>query len=297
MSETNIGIPTTCGHLENGRRAVDGSVTVAALYCFAPFAEPAAIVREAARVGCASGIKGTLIIASEGINGTLAGSAGAIDEMTRFIRALPGCAHLDVKLSAAATMPFGRLKVRLKREIVTMGVDGIDPLRTVGTYLSADAWNALIADPATIVVDTRNDYEVAIGTFAGAIDPATTSFREFPDWAAAHLDPAERRPIAMFCTGGIRCEKATALLKQRGFTEVYHLEGGILRYLAEVPPERSLWQGACFVFDERVSVGHGLALGGHALCRTCGRPVDVSAHDGGGEGGGYLAEPCAACAG
>lgn len=263
--------------------------TVAALYRFTPVDDPAATAAGIENLCRDAAIKGTLIVAGEGLNGTVAGSAPAIDRLLVHLRALPGCSSLDVKFAQAQSMPFVRLRVRVKPEIVTMGVEGIDPRVTVGTYVKPADWNALIADPRTIVVDTRNDYEVAVGTFAGAISPGTRGFREFPDWAAENLDPADKRPVAMFCTGGIRCEKATALLKARGFTEVYHLEGGILRYLEEVAAEHSLWRGDCFVFDERVSVGHGLEQGSHVLCRACGMPQVAEA------GGGYAKEPCAAC--
>lgn len=257
-------------------------VTVAALYRFARFADPAALRAPLLEVCEAHAIKGTLILAGEGINGTIAGSAEGIARALDHIRALPGCADLDVKYSAAADMPFGRLKVRLKREIVTMGLGegdepDLDPLTGVGTYVSAQDWNALIADPATIVIDTRNDYEVAIGTFAGAINPKTRTFREFPGWFRRErerlLGEGKAPKVAMFCTGGIRCEKSTAFLKAEGIEEVYHLKGGILRYLEDVPAEQSLWQGECFVFDERVALGHGLTEGDHTLCKSCGRAV------------------------
>ncbi len=252
-------------------------ITVAALYRFARFMDPAAL-RAPLRAICEeAAIKGTLILAGEGINGTIAGSADGIAAALAHIRALPGCADLDVKYSAAAEMPFGRLKVRLKREIVTMGQPDIDPLAVVGTYVTPHDWNALISDPETIVIDTRNNYEVAIGTFANAINPETRSFREFPAWFRRErerlLGQGKAPKVAMFCTGGIRCEKSTAFLKAEGVEEVYHLKGGILRYLEDVPAEQSLWQGECFVFDERVALGHGLAEGEHALCRSCGRAI------------------------
>lgn len=252
-------------------------VRVAALYCFTPFDDCAALRLRLDALCREAGIRGTLLLAPEGINGTIAGTADAIGRALAVIRALPGCADLDVKLSGAATMPFHRLKVRVKREIVTMGQPDIDPLRSVGTYVDAADWNALIADPATIVIDTRNDYEVAIGTFERAIDPATASFREFPDWFRARreelLGAGEQPRVAMFCTGGIRCEKSTAFLKQEGVAEVFHLRGGILKYLETVPEADSLWRGECFVFDQRVAVGHALAPGTHALCHACRRPV------------------------
>ncbi|RYG27812.1 MAG: rhodanese-related sulfurtransferase, partial [Burkholderiales bacterium] len=187
--------------------------------------------------------------------------------------AMPEFTGLEVKYSTANEMPFNRMKVRLKREIVTMGVEGIDPLQSVGAYVEAADWNALIADPDTIVIDTRNDYEVSLGTFANAVNPETTSFREFPEWVEKHRAELDGKKIAMFCTGGIRCEKATAYVKSLGFDDVFHLKGGILKYLENVPEQQSLWQGECFVFDERVSVGHGLAVGDNTLCRACRHPL------------------------
>jgi UPF0176 protein len=253
------------------------ALTVAALYRFARFDDPAALRAPLLEACEAAAIKGTLLLAREGVNGTIAGSAEGIARVLDHIRALPGCADLDVKYSSAETMPFGRLKVRLKREIVTMGEPDIDPLASVGTYVAPHDWNALISDPETIVIDTRNDYEVAIGTFAGAINPQTRSFREFPAWFRAErerlLGKGKAPKVAMFCTGGIRCEKSTAFLKSEGVEEVYHLKGGILRYLEDVPAEQSLWQGECFVFDERVALGHGLTTSEHTLCKSCGRAV------------------------
>ncbi|WP_380878340.1 UPF0176 protein [Sphingomonas sp. DBB INV C78] len=252
-------------------------IRVAALYKFARLDDCDAVRRELASLCCSAGLKGTLLLAGEGINGTIAGSDHAIATVLTFIRGLPGFAELEVKYSAAETMPFHRMKVRVKREIVTMGQPGIDPLTGVGHYVAPEDWNALISDPGTIVIDTRNDYEVAIGSFAGAIDPKTASFRDFPAWFRAERDrllgSTDRLKIAMFCTGGIRCEKSTAFLKAEGLDEVYHLQGGILKYLETVPAEQSLWEGECFVFDERVAVGHGLEAGTHVLCRGCRRPV------------------------
>jgi UPF0176 protein len=256
-------------------------ICVAALYKFTPFADHAALRAPLLDQCRRHGVKGTLLLAHEGINGTIAGSDAGIAAVLDHIRGLPGCAELEVKFSRAPVMPFHRMKVRLKAEIVTMGQAGIDPLASVGTYVAPADWNALIADPETIVIDTRNDYEVAIGTFRGAIDPQTASFRDFPDWFRARRDELlgqGRAPkVAMFCTGGIRCEKSTAFLKAEGVEEVYHLQGGILKYLEEVQPEQSLWQGECFVFDQRVSVGHGLVPGNHALCHACRRPVSPEA--------------------
>lgn len=252
-------------------------VAVAALYQFAPFPDPEALRAPLLAACDAHGIRGTLLLAREGINGTIAGPAEEIEAVLAHIRALPGCADLEVKFSDAPAMPFGRLKVRVKREIVTMGEPDIDPRLSVGTYVDPQDWNALIADPECLVIDTRNDYEVAIGTFAGAVDPATPSFRDFPQWFRAHREEllAGKKKVAMFCTGGIRCEKSTAFLRAEGVAEVYHLKGGILKYLEQVPEEQSLWSGECFVFDERVSLGHGLAQGTHTRCQPCGRAFPV----------------------
>ncbi len=250
-------------------------VTVAALYQFMRFNDPHGM-RAPLLAKCeALGVRGTLLLAREGINGTIAGSRDAIDAVLTHIRALPGCDGLEVKFSSAATMPFNRTKVRVKREIVTMGEPDVDPTASVGRYVAPEDWNALIADPDTLVIDTRNAYEVAVGTFAGAVDPATASFRDFPAWFRANRDAllANKRKVAMFCTGGIRCEKSTSFLRGEGIEEVYHLQGGILKYLEEVPEADSLWRGECFVFDERVAVGHGLAPGSHSLCRACRRPL------------------------
>ncbi|PWV97152.1 UPF0176 protein [Hoeflea marina] len=251
-------------------------VTVAALYHFARLADHPALQAPLAQLCCGLGVKGSILLAAEGINGTIAGDRAGIDAVLAHIRSIPGLEHLEHKESHAPRMPFRRMKVRLKKEIVTMGVEGIDPLVNVGAYVDPRDWNALIADPDTLVIDTRNDYEVAIGSFARAVDPETKSFREFPAWVEqAGLDPeSETAPkrIAMFCTGGIRCEKATAFMRSRGFDNVFHLKGGILKYLEEVPEEESLWEGSCFVFDERVSVTHGLRIGDDTLCRACRTP-------------------------
>lgn len=248
-------------------------IKVAALYRFARFDDPAAL-RPALLDACRSGgVKGTVLLAREGINGTIAGLPDAIDAVIARIRALPGCDTLELKFSAAATLPFHRLKIRVKREIVTMGEPDIDPLAGAGTYVAPADWNALIDAPDIIVIDTRNDYEVKIGSFAGAIDPKTPSFRDFPAWFRAHRDEVAGKRVAMFCTGGIRCEKATAFLKSEGVAEVFHLQGGILKYLEEVPAEESRWRGECFVFDERVAIGHALTPGTHTLCRACRMPL------------------------
>ncbi|MCE2563231.1 rhodanese-related sulfurtransferase [Komagataeibacter sp. FNDCF1] len=255
-------------------------VCVAALYHFTPF-EDCAAVRERLLEACHElGIRGILLVAREGINGTIAGSDDAIGQILAVIRALPGCAGLDVKYSRAPALPFHRMKVRIKREIVTMGVTGLDPRRDVGHYVPPEDWNALISDPDTIVIDTRNDYEVAIGTFRGAIDPGTSSFREFPQWfrdrREALVQEGRKPKIAMFCTGGIRCEKATAFVRAEGVEDVFHLQGGILKYLETVPEPQSLWDGECFVFDQRVSVGHGLKPGTFAICHACRTPLSAA---------------------
>ena len=259
---------------------------VAALYRFARFEDCEALKAPLERLCREQGIYGTLLLAPEGINGTIAGPPEGINRVLEAIRALPDCADLDVKLSGASVLPFHRMKVRLKREIVTMGQPEIDPRVSAGTYVEPQEWNALIADPDTIVIDTRNDYEVAVGTFEGAIDPKTSSFRDFPEWfrrererllGPDHIEGGKPVKVAMFCTGGIRCEKSTAFLKQEGVDEVFHLKGGILKYLETVPTEASLWRGECFVFDQRVTIGHGLAQSTYTLCHACRRPVGADA--------------------
>ncbi len=221
-------------------------------------------------------VKGTLLLAEEGINGTICGSREGIDAVKGWLDADGRFAGLSYKESFSDEQAFYRTKVKLKKEIVTMGVEGVDPAHIVGTYLKGEAWNQVISDPDTIVIDTRNDYEVAIGTFKNAINPNTTSFREFPQWAAENLDKNKHKKVAMFCTGGIRCEKSTAYLKEQGFDEVYHLDGGILKYLEEVPEQQSLWQGECFVFDQRVAVKHGLAQGSYDQCYACRMPLSAA---------------------
>ena len=248
-------------------------LTVAALYHFARIPDPAAL-KPALLAACEdAGVRGTLLLATEGVNGTIAGPRAGIDAVLAHVRAIPGCAGLTWKESAAATMPFGRIKVRIKREIVTMGVEGVDPAAHSGRHVAPQDWNDLISAPDVAVIDTRNAYEVAIGTFRGAIDPGTRSFREFPDWWRQNAHRFHNKRIAMFCTGGIRCEKSTNFLLGEGVEEVFHLQGGILKYLEEVPEQDSLWDGACFVFDQRVSLTHGLEPGGHLLCHACRRPL------------------------
>jgi Predicted sulfurtransferase len=254
-----------------------GPFCVAALYRFARFEDCSELQGPLERLCIERNIRGTLLLAPEGINGTIAGTPEGIAAVIAHVRGLPDCAEVDVKLSSAAAMPFHRMKVRLKREIVTMGQPDIDPRASVGTYVEPEDWNALISDPHTIVIDTRNDYEVAVGTFAGAIDPGTATFRDFPEWFRRERErlvgEGKAAKVAMFCTGGIRCEKSTAFLKQEGIEDVYHLKGGILKYLETVPEGESLWQGECFVFDQRVTIGHGLVEGSHVLCHACRRPV------------------------
>jgi len=249
---------------------------VAALYRFAAIADCQA-VRDQLEALCRPEVRGTLLVAHEGLNGTIAGPEAAVDRVLDGIRALPGFAALDVKFADAATMPFHRLKVRIKPEIVTMGQPDLDPAANAGTYVAPADWNDLIRQPDVVVIDTRNDYEAAVGAFEGAIQPNTRGFRDFPDWfrteGRALLAGPNPPKVAMYCTGGIRCEKATAFLKAEGVQDVFHLEGGILRYLETTPPSDSLWQGECFVFDERVAVGHGLSEGTHSLCRGCRMPV------------------------
>ena len=217
-------------------------------------------------------IRGTLLLAAEGINGTVAGRVEAIDALLSYLRADPRLDWLDCKLSYAEELPFYRSRVKLKKEIVTMGVTDLDPAQA-GQYVRPQDWNALISDPEVTVIDTRNEYETAIGSFANATVPNTDSFRDFPDYVSQNLDPKQHRKVAMFCTGGIRCEKSTAYLRQQGFDEVYHLQGGILKYLEEVPENESLWQGECFVFDNRVSVNHALEKGSYDQCHACRRPI------------------------
>ncbi|MGL4543293.1 MAG: rhodanese-related sulfurtransferase [Polymorphobacter sp.] len=256
------------------------ALCVAAVYHFTRFDDPAALRAPLLGICTAGGVKGTILLAPEGFNGTIAGSAAAVAAVLAHLRALAGGAPLEVKYASASAPPFLRMKVRIKREIVTLGVASVDPVRRAGHYVAPADWNALIDDPATIVIDTRNDYEVRIGSFAGAINPQTASFSDFPAWfdafAARFADAPQPPRIAMFCTGGIRCEKSTALLRTRGFDDVHHLQGGILRYLETMPAADSRWSGECFVFDARVAVGHALAPGTHGLCHACRMPVSAA---------------------
>lgn len=231
-------------------------------------------IREPLRAFCDEhNIKGTLLLANEGINGTVAGTREAIDALLAYLKNDPRLAALEHKESFDENQPFYRMKVKLKKEIVTMGVDGIDPNDVVGTYVKPKDWNALISDPEVILLDTRNDYEVEVGTFENAVNPDTQIFREFPDYVRQNVDKTKHKKVAMFCTGGIRCEKASSFMKKEGFEEVYHLEGGILKYLEEVPKEESMWKGECFVFDNRVTVDHDLAKGKFELCHACRMPI------------------------
>ncbi|MCC0044873.1 MAG: rhodanese-related sulfurtransferase [Brucellaceae bacterium] len=249
------------------------AVAVAAFYRFAPVEDPAALRGRLLACAEAEGLRGTVLVAPEGINGTIAGSRDGLERLFGLVRAEPGMADVDIKFSVAGEMPFHRLKVRLKKEIVTMGVTDLDAAHEAGVHVPPADWNALVGDPDTVVIDTRNAYETAIGTFQGALDPETESFREFPRWAEENLDRLKDKRVAMFCTGGIRCEKASAYLKRIGVEEVFHLKGGILKYLEEVPAQESLWQGECFVFDERVGIRHGLEPGETTLCRACRYPL------------------------
>jgi UPF0176 protein len=246
---------------------------VAALYHFTRFDDPDAL-RPALRKTCEDGgVTGSLLLANEGINGTIAGPRAGIDAALAHIKNLPGCADFIWKESTASAKPFKRMKVRLKREIVTMGQPDVDPRASVGHYVEPKDWNDLITQDDVVVIDTRNDYEVAIGTFKGAIDPKTTSFREFPTWWEENAQRFHNKRVAMFCTGGIRCEKSTNYLLSQGVEDVFHLKGGILKYLEEVAPDDSTWEGECYVFDGRVSVKHGLAEGSYGMCHACGRPI------------------------
>lgn len=246
---------------------------VCALYHFVTLEDPQALQSALLDLLLQQDIRGTLLVAPEGINGTVAGSRQAIDTMLAWLKNDDRFRDIRWKEAESFDPPFLRTRVKLKREIVTMGVPDIDPKQIVGTYVQPDEWNALISDPDVLLIDTRNDYEVQIGTFEGAVNPQTTSFREFPDYVAAHLDPGTHKKVAMFCTGGIRCEKSTAFLKSKGFEEVYHLEGGILRYLEQIPEDHSMWRGECFVFDERVSVNHQLQPGTYDQCHACRMPI------------------------
>jgi len=251
------------------------NIVVAALYKFADLPDYRELQVGILDCCIANGIKGTLLLAEEGINGTVAGSREGIDALLNHLKLDPRLHDIEHKESYAVTMPFYRMKVRLKKEIVTMGVPGINPNKKVGTYVKPKDWNNIISDPDVVVIDTRNSYEFDIGSFKGALDPRTETFREFPEYVAKNLNPNKNKKVAMFCTGGIRCEKASSFMLEQGFEEVYHLQGGILKYLEEVPKEESLWQGECFVFDQRVAVGHGLEIGHYDQCYACRHPLSA----------------------
>ncbi|MFP4219937.1 MAG: rhodanese-related sulfurtransferase [Phormidium sp.] len=254
------------------------SIIIASFYQFTPLEQLEGLRSHLLGLGQAHHLKGTLILAPEGLNATLAGTRTAMDEFMAQLRQIPqfqGLERLEYKESQSQTPPFQRFKVRIKPEIVTFRQEDVNPQETVGTYVEATEWNQLISNPDVTVIDTRNTFEVEIGTFKGAKNPQTSSFTEFPDYIQEHLDPEKTPKVAMFCTGGIRCEKATSYLLKQGFQEVYHLKGGILKYLEDVPEEDSLWDGDCFVFDERVAVQHGLKPGNYELCLGCGHPVSA----------------------
>jgi len=248
-------------------------IVVAALYKFVTLDDYVQLREPLLQTLLANDVRGTLLLAEEGINGTVSGSREGIDAVLAWLRADARLVDIDHKESYCAEQPFYRTKVKLKKEIVTLGVPGVDPSRRVGTYVEPRDWNALVDDPEVLVIDTRNDYEVGIGSFKGAIDPQTKSFRDFPAYIREHFDPARHRKVAMFCTGGIRCEKASSFMLQEGFPEVFHLKGGILKYLEEVPAAESRWEGECFVFDNRVTVTHDLAEGVYDQCHACRTPV------------------------
>ena len=250
-------------------------VEVAAFYQFARLPQFKELQHPVQALCDEYGVKGILLLADEGVNGTIAGTAQALSVVLAYLRAIPGIEAMEHKNSWADSMPFLRMKVRLKKEIVTIGDKSVDPLARVGTYVEPEDWNELISQPDVVVIDTRNDFEVRIGTFKGAVDPKTKSFSEFPAFIREHFDPQMNKKIAMFCTGGIRCEKASSFMLQEGFPEVYHLKGGILKYLEHVPQTESLWDGGCFVFDQRVAVGHGLALLNLATCYGCRAPLEA----------------------
>lgn len=253
--------------------SVTNNIVVAALYKFTRFADFAQYREPILNTMLDNDVKGTLLLANEGINGTISGSRQGIDTVLDYLRSIEAIGRFEFKESYTDAQPFYRTKVKLKKEIVTMGVEDIDPLQSVGRYVKPSEWNALISDPDVLLIDTRNDYEVQIGTFQNAVNPHTETFREFPEYVAKELDPTKHKKVAMFCTGGIRCEKSTAYMREQGFEEVYHLEGGILKYLEEIPASDSMWQGDCFVFDNRVSVNHNLEKGNYEQCFACRMPI------------------------
>lgn len=249
------------------------AITVATFYKFVALPDYADLQPPLIGICKAQEVKGTILLANEGINGTISGDRNSVNSVLAFIKSDERLIDIDIKESSASKPPFERLKVRLKKEIVTIGVPEVSPAQTVGTYVSPKDWNQIISNPDITVIDTRNDYEVGMGSFQRAKNPKTESFRDFPEYAKENLDPAKQKKVAMFCTGGIRCEKASSYLLSQGFDEVYHLKGGILKYLEEVPEEESLWKGECFVFDERVAIKHGLEPGSYSICYACGHPV------------------------
>lgn len=248
-------------------------IVVSALYKFATLDNYIELREPLLKIMEDHQVKGTLLLAKEGINGTIAGDRAGIDAVLAWLRSDPRLADIQAKESYEQEMPFYRSKVKLKKEIVTMGVENIDPTAIVGTYVKPEDWNALISDPEVLLIDTRNDYEVQIGAFKGAVNPLTDTFRQFPQYVKNQLDPAKHKKVAMYCTGGIRCEKSTAYLKEQGFDQVFHLQGGVLKYLEEVPVEQSLWEGECFVFDNRVAVNHDLEKGKYDQCYACRYPI------------------------
>ena len=254
-------------------------ITIAALYRFVELGDYETLKAPLLAQMQELTVFGTLLLAREGINGTVAGSPDDLATLLDWLQSAPiwqgRLAGIEVKLAHTDSMPFARCKVKLKNEIVTMGITDIDPNKSVGTYVKPQDWNSLISDPEVLTIDTRNEYEVKIGSFKDAVNPHTTNFREFPDYAKREIDPQKHKKVAMYCTGGIRCEKSTAYMKSLGFDEVYHLQGGILKYLAEVPNEESLWQGECFVFDERVAVNQNLEPGSYSQCHACRMPLNA----------------------
>ena len=254
----------------------DASIVVCALYKFVTLKNFTSLREPLQRTMEANHIRGTLLLAGEGINGTVASTREGIDALLAWLNRDTRLNPIECKESLSESMPFKRTRVKLKKEIVTMGMEDIDPQKVVGTYVEPADWNNLISDPQVLVVDTRNDYEIQVGTFKHAINPKTDSFRQFPQYVNANLNPETHKKVAMFCTGGIRCEKSTALLKEKGFVEVYHLKGGILKYLEEVPKAQSLWEGECFVFDDRVTVNHDLEPGSYDQCNACRLPITTA---------------------
>ena len=253
-----------------------GTVMVCALYKFVRLPGYRALQAPVLEAMLSYPIRGTLLLAAEGINGTIAGDPADLEEFLGWLRTTQGLGDIDTKVSWTDNPPFKRSRVKLKKEIVTMGVEGIDPAQSAGTYVDPEDWNSLVDDPDVVLVDTRNEYEIEVGQFANAVNPHTTTFREFPEYARTHLDPEKHGKVAMYCTGGIRCEKSTAFLRQIGFENVYHLKGGILNYLEKVPESDSRWRGECFVFDERVTVDHDLEKGSYDQCHACRRPISES---------------------